>query len=224
MATRTMGRVTVTLPELDEPGLYLANVATLDNPRGIVQDFAYTDADLRSLELTDTQLITGRVSGVRSKRVELEALNLHGVEIVGCDLGSVRWSDSKLTRVVLKDCKLMGAALAGIALDDVLFESCRLDYATFEKVRATGPVAFSDCVLSEAAFTDCDVSGAVFSTCPLKGTEFGPGRYRDTDLRGNDLSDIRGAGNLARVRISHGQQAELAEALVHELGITIGDD
>ncbi|MEU3446967.1 pentapeptide repeat-containing protein [Streptomyces thermolilacinus] len=224
MATRTLGHVTVTLPELNEPGLYLANVATLDNPRGLVQDFTYTGTDLRSLELTDTQLITGRVSGVRSKRVDFDALNLHGVEIADSDLGSARWSSSKLTRVVLKNCRLMGATLVGLALDDVLFESCKLDYATFQKVRATGPVAFVDCVLSEASFTDCDLSGAVFSACPLKRTDFGPGRYRDTDLRGNDLSDIRGAGNLARVRIGHGQQAELAEALVRELAITIGDD
>ncbi|MFE1578506.1 pentapeptide repeat-containing protein [Streptomyces fradiae] len=224
MATRTLGHVTVTLPELDEPGLYLAGVASLDNPRGMVRDFMYGEADLRSLELTGTQLITGRVSGVRSQRVDFEAVNLHGVEIVGSSLGSVRWSDSRLTRVVLKDCRLMGAALAGITLDDVLFESCRLDYATLRQVRVTGPVAFVDCVLSEAVFTDCDVSGAVFSACPMKRTGFGAGRYQDTDLRGNDLSDIRGAGNLAKARIGHGQQAELAEALVRELGITVGDD
>ncbi|MCQ0024118.1 pentapeptide repeat-containing protein [Streptomyces somaliensis DSM 40738] len=113
MATRTFGHVTVTLPELDEPGLYLANVVTLGSPRGIVQDFAYSDADLRSLELADTRLITGRVSGVRSKRVEFEAVSLHGVEIVGSDLGSVRWSGGKLTRVVLRDCRLTGAAPPG---------------------------------------------------------------------------------------------------------------
>ncbi|URM90016.1 pentapeptide repeat-containing protein [Streptomyces sp. MRC013] len=113
MATRTFGHVTVTLPELDEPGLYLANVVTLDSPHGIVRDFAYSDADLRSLELADTRLITGRVSGVRSKRVAFEAVSLHGVEIVGSDLGSVRWSGGKLTRVVLRDCRLTGAAPPG---------------------------------------------------------------------------------------------------------------
>ncbi|MEU3630251.1 pentapeptide repeat-containing protein [Streptomyces fradiae] len=224
MATRTLGHVTVTLPELDEPGLYLAGVASLDSPRGMVRDFLYGEAELRSLELTDTQLITGRMYGVRSQRVDFEAVNLHGVEIVGSDLGSARWSDSKLTRVVLKDCRLMGAALVGITLDDVLFESCKLDYATFQKVRVTGPVAFVDCVLNDAVFTDCDVSGTVFSACPMKRTGFGAGRYQDTDLRGNDLSDILGAGNLAKARIGHGQQVELAEALVRELDITVGDD
>lgn len=177
-----------------------------------------------SLELTDTQLITGRISGVRSKRVEFEALNLHGVEITESDLGSARWSDSKLTRVVLRDCKLMGAALDGLVLDDVLFEKCKLDYATFDKVRATGPVAFTGCVLTEAVFTDCDLSDVVFSDCTLRLTEFSHGRYRDTDLRGNDLSTLRGVANLAKVRIDPGQQTDLVQALVSELDITIGDD
>ncbi|TBO57076.1 pentapeptide repeat-containing protein [Streptomyces kasugaensis] len=224
MATRTFGHITVTTPDLDEPGLYLSNVHTLDSPRGTVQDFAYEDADLRSLELSDTQLITGRINNVRSKRVQLEALNLHGVEVTGSDFGTARWSESKLTRVVLRDCKLMGATLDGLVLDDVLFEGCKLDFAAFEKVRATGPVAFSGCVLTEATFTDCDLTEVVFSECTLRLTEFGTGRYRDTDLRGNDLSVIRGLANLKKIRINPGQQAELAEALVAELDVAFGDD
>ncbi|MFJ8848710.1 pentapeptide repeat-containing protein [Streptomyces cyaneofuscatus] len=98
------------------------------------------------------------------------------------------------------------------------------DYASFEKVRAIGPVVFADCAFTEVTFTDCDLSGAVFSDYGLKLAEFGGGRYRETDFRGNDLSQIRGVANLANVRIDPGQQTDLAQALVNELGITIGDD
>ncbi|MFF3677602.1 hypothetical protein ACFYYS_26935 [Streptomyces sp. NPDC002120] len=35
---------------------------------------------------------------------------------------------------------------------------------------------------------------------------------------------LRGVANLAKVRIDPGQQSDLAEALVHELDIIIGDD
>ncbi|MCX4696378.1 pentapeptide repeat-containing protein [Streptomyces sp. NBC_01408] len=224
MPTRTFGHVSVTTPDLDEPGLYLSTVDTLDSPRGTVQDFAFGEADLRSLDLTDTQLITGRITGLRSKRVEFEGLNLHGVEITSSDLGAARWGDSKLTRVVLHDCKLMGSALDGLVLDDVLFEGCKFDYATFEKVRATGPVVFAGCTFTEASFNECDLSDVVFSDCTFRLTEFGTGRYRDTDLRSNDLSTIRGVANLSKVRIGHGQQSDLAEALVNELDMTLGDD
>ena len=224
MSTRTFGTATITVPDLDEPGLYLTNVSTLDNPRGAVQDFAFGDANLRSLELADTQLITGRIHGVRAQRVEFASLNLHGVEITGSDLGAARWSESTLTRVVIRDTKLLGATLAGLVLDDVLFENCKLDYATFTKVRATGPVAFAGCILTEATFTDCDLSNVVFSDCTLRLTEFGPGRYRGADLRGNDLSTLRGLAHLAKVRIDPGQQHDLAQALVSELDIAVGDD
>ncbi|MFE2167836.1 pentapeptide repeat-containing protein [Streptomyces sp. NPDC059447] len=224
MATRTFGRVTVNLPALDEPGLYLGNIDTLDSPRGAMQDFSYGDADLRALDLSDTQLVTGRITALRAKRTEFEGLNLHGVEITASDFGSARWSDSKLTRVHIRDTKLMGAALDGLVLDDVLFEGCKFDYATFEKVRATGPVAFIGCVLSEGTFTDCDLSDVVFNDCQFRLTEFGAGRYRDTDLRENDLSQLRGVTNLAKVRIDPAQQDQLAEALVNELDIAIGDD
>ncbi|MFP8903131.1 pentapeptide repeat-containing protein, partial [Streptomyces atacamensis] len=147
MSTRTFGTATITTPDLDEPGLYLTNVSTLDNPRGALQDFTFGDADLRSLGLTDTQLITGRIHSVRAQRVEFESLNLHSVEITGSDLGAARWNESKLTRVVIRDTKLLGAALDGLVLDDVLFENCKLDYTTFTKVRSTGPVAFAGCIL-----------------------------------------------------------------------------
>ncbi|MFE1788961.1 pentapeptide repeat-containing protein [Streptomyces sp. NPDC059525] len=209
---------------MDEPGLYLSRVDTLDSPRGAVQDFTYGDADLRSLYLSEAQLITGRITDVHAKRADFEALTLHGVEISGSDLGSARWSEGKLTRVHFRDSKLMGAALDGLVLDDVLFENCRFDYATFEKPRATGPVVFAGCTFAEATFTDCDLSGAVVSNCSLRLTEFGSGRYRDTDLRGNDLSTVRGVANLAKIRIDPGQQIQLAEAFVNELDITIGDD
>lgn len=224
MSTRTFGTATITLPDLDEPGLYLTGIDTLDNPRCAVQDFAFGDADLRSLDLSDTRLVTGRIHGVRAQHVGFENLNLHGVEITGSELHAVRWKESKLTRVVIRDTKLLGAALNGLVLDHVLFENCRLDYATFAKVRATGPVAFAGCVLTEATFTDCDLSDVVFSECGLRLTAFGPGRYRDTDLRGNDLSTVRGITHLTRVRIGPGQQHDLIQALVTELGITVGGD
>nr|WP_245240552.1 pentapeptide repeat-containing protein [Streptomyces spiramenti] len=151
-------------------------------------------------------------------------MNLHGIEITGSDLGAARWSESKLTRVTIRDTKLLGATFDSLVLDNVLFENCRLDYATFTNVRATGSVVFVGCILTEAAFADCDLSNVVFSDCTLRLTEFGPGRYRGADLRGNDLTSLRGLPHLAKVRIDVGQQHDLAQALVSELNIAVGDD
>ncbi|MEV7121800.1 pentapeptide repeat-containing protein [Kitasatospora griseola] len=219
----TFGRVTVTLPSLNEPGLYLSNVSTLDSARGIVQDFQYTDANLRDLDLTDTSLITGRVTGLRVDRLQLDKVRLDSVEFDTCDLATARITDAKLSRVAFRNCKIMGGQLTGVTLDNVLFENCKLDYSSFEQVRATGSLVFSKCVLNEATFTGSDLSRAVLDACSLRLAEFGRGKYQDLDLRGNDLSTVRGTANLGKVIIDRTQQSELAEALVSELDVTFAD-
>ncbi|WP_431772095.1 pentapeptide repeat-containing protein [Streptomyces cucumeris] len=224
MDSRTFGRVTLTLPCLDEPGRYLSNIPSLDSGRGIVQDFRYSDADLRSLNLMETQLISGKITGLRAARVHLNEVKLHSVEFDGCDLASATWRNSKLSRVVFRNCKIMGASLTGLTMDDVLVENCRLDYSTLEKLRATGPVVFSRCVFTEASLTDCDLTAAVLDDCTLRLTDFGKGRYGKLDLRGNDLSSVRGVAQLAKVIIDRSQEHDLLAALLAELEVTYGDD
>ncbi|MFI7104165.1 pentapeptide repeat-containing protein [Streptomyces sp. NPDC050161] len=223
MQTRTFGRLQLTLPALDEPGLYLSNVTSLESGRGHVQDFQYTDASLRALDLADTQLITGRITNLRASRVQLQSVNLHAVDFDSCDLGSVQWSESKLSRAVFRNCKIMGADLASLALDDVLFENCKLDYTAFSRIRATGPVVFTGCSLAEASFTGCDLSNTVIRECSLRETEFRSGRYHDLDLRDTDLSTVRGITHLKGITIGRAQQPQLTQALLTELAVTYGD-
>ncbi|MGW0884493.1 pentapeptide repeat-containing protein [Streptomyces sp. NPDC002671] len=224
MGTRTIRRTSVTLPSLDEPGLYLSSVTSLEGGRGQVAEFHYGDADLRALDLADTHLIDGRVTGLRTQRTRLDKLRVDSVEFTGCDLSSLHWSDSKVTRAVFRDCKLMGAMLEDVTLDDVLFENCKLDYSTLIRVRATGPVIFSQCSLREATFDGDDLSAAAFDECDLRLAEFDGGKYRGLDLRGNDLSQLRGLASLRQVIIDRAQTLQLAEALAAELDVTYGED
>ncbi|MEU2950911.1 pentapeptide repeat-containing protein [Streptomyces xanthochromogenes] len=221
---RTIRTATISLPDLDEPGLYLSRVDTLDNPRGMVQDFQYGDASLRALELSHTQLVTGRISGLTAARVLFDDVRASSVVFDTCDLSAVQWSDSKLSRVVFRNCKIMGASFDGIALDDVLFEGCKLDYTALSKVRATGAAAFTGCSLTEATFEDCDLSRVVLDDCTLRATQFGRGRYQGLDLRGNDLSNLLSAHHLSKVVIGRDQESELAAALLAELDVTFGDE
>ena len=224
MDSRRFGRTSLTLPSLDGPGSYLSNVTTLATGRGSVEDFQYTGERIRDLDLTGTRLITGRITDLQADRVLLKQTQLHSVEIRDCELGTLRCVESKLNRVHFRDCKLLGAAFEETTLDNVLFENCRLDYATFTKVRAIGPVVFSNCMLAEAEFTGSDLTETVLTGCTLRQAGFGPGVYRDSDLRGCDLSTVRGAGNLKRVIISPLQESELAQALISGLDLTVTDD
>ncbi len=224
MGTRTIRRTSVTLPLLDEPGLYLSNVTSLEGGRGRVAEFHYGDADLRALDLADTHLMDGRITGLRTQQVQLAKLRVDSVEFTACELSSLRWSDSKVTRTVFHDCKLMGAMLEDIILDNVLFENCKLDYSTLTRVRAPGPVIFSQCSLRETTLAATDLSGALFDDCDLRQAEFDGGKHRGLDLRGNDLSQLGGVASLKQVTIDRAQTLQLAQALAAELDVTYGED
>ncbi|MGI5341297.1 pentapeptide repeat-containing protein [Streptomyces sp. CA-181903] len=224
MEPRKVRRVSVSLPALDEPGLYLSNVQSLESGRGRVAEFQYADIDLRELDLADTHLLDGRIQRMRTQRAKLHEVRVDSVQFTDCDLSALKWSDSKLSRVTFSNCKLMGALLEEVTLDNVLFENCKFDYATLDRVRATGPVIFAKCTLRETTLRACDLTSVAFASCDLRLTEVEGGKYRDCDLRGNDLSTLRGAAALKKIIIDRAQVAQLAEALATELEITYGDD
>ncbi|MFI9237838.1 pentapeptide repeat-containing protein [Streptomyces sp. NPDC053079] len=224
MEPRKVRRVSVTLPALDEPGLYLSSIQSLESGRGRVAEFQYTDKDLRDMDLAGTHLLDGRIQRVRTQRARFHEVRADSVHFSDCDLSSLKWSDSRLSRVTFSNCKLMGALLEDVALDNVLFENCKFDYATLDRVRATGPVIFSKCTLREMSVRACDLGSVAFEACDLRLAEFEGGQYRDCDLRGNDLSALRGTAALKKVLIDRAQVAQLADALAAELEVTYGED
>ncbi|MFF3750963.1 pentapeptide repeat-containing protein [Streptomyces sp. NPDC002018] len=224
MDSRAIRRTSVTLPALDEPGRYLSHVTSLEGGRGRVADFHYADADLRQIDLADIHLLDGRVTGMKARRARFDKLRIDSVEFSHCELSSLRWTESKISRVAFTDCKFMGATVEDLTLDSVFFENCKFDYTTFERMRAAGPVIFSKCSLREAAFTSADLGGVLFDGCDLRLTEFDGGKYRGCDLRGNDLSRVRGISALKQIVVDRSQTLQLAEALADELDITFGED
>ncbi|MFE7525805.1 pentapeptide repeat-containing protein [Kitasatospora sp. NPDC057542] len=223
MPTRRYGRTTVTLPDLDDDP-YLGVINSPPRPGSTVTEFRYTDQDVRDLDLTGTDLRNGILHNVTAQRTTVENVRLSSVQITAGDLGSLQLSGSKASRTLFRDCRLMGAAVTGAVLDNVLFDNCRLDYATFDQVRASGPLVFDQCVLTEATFTGCDLTGVVMHDCVLHATGFGAGTYRDLDLSGSDLSTVRGVGNLRKAVISRAQQHQLTDALLVELNVTYSED
>ncbi|MEU0485612.1 pentapeptide repeat-containing protein [Streptosporangium sp. NPDC006013] len=218
MDTRTVRETSVTLPDLDDADL--GEVGSLEGEHGKLRDFHYANARLRELSLSGTQLMDGRVTSLTTQRARLEELRLHSVEFSGCDLSGLRWEDSKLSRVTFTDCKLLGAAWENVTLDDVVFERCKLDYAAVTRLRAIGPVIFTGCSLREARFVGSDLSDAAFGECDLHLTEFDGGTYRGCDLRGNDLSGLRGVSALKKIIIDRSQLQGLAQAFAAEQEIT----
>ncbi|WP_329066431.1 pentapeptide repeat-containing protein [Streptomyces sp. NBC_01429] len=196
----------------------------MESGRGRLAEFHYADADLRDLDLTDTHLVDGRITGLTAQRTRLEKLRVDSVEFADCDLTALRWTDSKVSRAVFRGCKLMGAMLEDVTLDNVLFENCKFDYSSLTRVRAAGPVIFSTCSLRETVFSAADLGAALIDGRDLRLTEFDGGKYRGLDLRGNDLSRIRGLGSLKQIVIDRAQTLQVAEALTAEPDVTFGED
>lgn len=222
METLTIRDTRVALPSVDDSELQ--SVSSIDTIGDPVSYFDYRDQSVRLLELLDGRLHDGRIEKVSTERTHIDGVRLSSVEISDCDLSSLVITDSKLSRVRFTDCRFLGARLSAVTLEEVVFDRCRLDYATFTQVIAKGSVVFIGCTLTEAEFDRCDLGRVAFSDCRLNATNFGPGTYRGVDLRENDLSSILGVVNLRQAVIADRQVIELANALVADLDLTFGED
>jgi uncharacterized protein YjbI with pentapeptide repeats len=191
---------------------------------GSVSRFELAGTRMRALDVTDMHLVDGRVRAVRAEAAVVKRLTAQSVEFANCELGNLRWTGGKLSRTRFDGCKLLAARFENVTLDHVVFSDCKLDYAVLSQVRATGPVLFVRCSLREAEFRGCDLARSLFDDCDLGLADFGPGGYRGCDLRGNDLSAIRGVHHLRRVVIDRAQLLQLAEALAADLEVSFGDD
>lgn len=219
----TLRTTTIDLPP--RPDEDREPVDALSSGIGIIEGFDYADAHVRALDLDDLKLLDGQVRGLRTESATWARLRIDSVEFTGCDLSSLRLSESKLTRVRFTNCKMLGAALEEVTAEHVVFDHCKLDYATLTGLRAKGPMIFTGTVLREAQFTRCDLGAALFDGCDLTLAEFDQGTYKGCDLRGNDLSTIRGVTNLRGVRIERPQTLHLAESLIADLALELdGDD
>jgi uncharacterized protein YjbI with pentapeptide repeats len=223
-----MPKVTVRGTSVELPGLpdeaEFARVEGLDAESGLLSHFELAGTRYRALELKGMRLLDGKVRSVYAETVRVRGLDARSVELVNCELGDMQWTGGRLSRTHFDGCKLLGARFENVILDHVIFSDCRLDYAAVDRVRAAGPVLFRRCSLREAEFRGCNLARSLFDDCDLGLTHFGPGGYREVDLRGNDLSGIRGVQHLGRVVIDRAQLLQLAEALATDLEVSFGDD
>ena len=210
------------LPNLDDADL--EDVDTLVNRLGVISGFRLADAELRSLEVTDQRLTTGHIDGLRVERAKLHELRMDSVDFTGCDLSGAAFTSGKWSRVRFANCKILSGQFNDLTFEDVIFDRCKLDYASFTGVTAKGPVIFRDCSLEEAEFSGCDLGKAAFDDCRLDLTSFERTTAKGLDLRGNDLSAIRGIASLKHATIEPSQTMQLGRALVGDLELSLPDD
>jgi uncharacterized protein YjbI with pentapeptide repeats len=92
-------------------------VSSLGTEGGLIRDFQFGDASLRTLELRNAHLLHGKIRALRAERAAITAGRIDSVEFTGCDLSSLRWAGGKISRVRFDTCRLLGARLEGLTLE-----------------------------------------------------------------------------------------------------------
>ena len=188
----------------------------------MVEDLRLAEADLSGAGLSaisllscrfsevfadDTDLTTARLVDCRLER--LSSTYLHSprstwrtVELTGSRIGAWELYDADIESLLIEDCRLGFANLAGTGMSDVLIRGTRIDELDLSGIEA-----------QRVRFEDCRVG-----TLRLRG-----GSLSDVDLRGLEMSVVDGVDSLAGTTISGEQLTELAPLMAAHLGLRVKD-
>lgn len=188
----------------------------------MVEDLRLAEADLSGAGLSAISLLSCRFSEVFADDTDLTAARLvdcrlerlsstylhsprstwRAVELTGSRIGAWEIYDADLESVLIEDCRLGFANLAGTTLRDILIRSTRIDELDLSGIEA-----------ERVRFEDCRAG-----TLRLRG-----GSLSDVDLRGLEMRVVSGVSSLAGATISGEQLTELAPLLAQHLGLRVED-
>ena len=124
------------------------------------------------------------------------------MELTGSRIGAWEFYDADVESVLIEDCRLGFANLAGTGLRDILIRGTRIDELDLSGIEA-----------QRVRFEECRVG-----TLRLRG-----GSLSDVDLRGLEMRVVGGVGSLGGATISGEQLTELARLLAEHLGLRVED-
>ena len=188
----------------------------------MVEDLRLAEADLSGAGLSAISLLSCRFSEVFANDTDLAAARLvdcrlerlsatylhsprstwRTVELTGSRIGAWELYDADIESLLIQDCRLGFANLAGTGLRDVLIRGTRIDELDLSGIEA-----------QRVRFEDCRVG-----TLRLRG-----GSLSDVDLRGLEMSVVDGVDSLAGTTISGEQLTELAPLMAVHLGLRVED-
>ena len=188
----------------------------------MVEDLRLAEADLSGADLSAVSLLNCRFSAIFADDTDLTAARLvdcrlerlhatylhsprstwRTVELTGSRIGTWEFYDADVESVLIEDCRLGFANLAGTAMRDVLIRGTRIDELDLSGIEA-----------ERVRFEDCRVG-----TLRLRG-----GSLSDVDLRGLEMRVVGGVGALGGATISGEQLIDLAPLMAAHLGLRVQD-
>jgi uncharacterized protein YjbI with pentapeptide repeats len=197
---------------------------------------ALEKADWTNVLLVDEQLSLEATSALtiedsRLERVDLGQSRLPGLtisdtELIGCNLANVRIRGGSMRRCIVRGCRLTGLSWTEGRFQDVHFEGCRVDLATFAATRFDR-VTFDDCVMTQCDLQGIGADSLRFLACAMADSDVTGARLRRTELRGCDLSQLRGLASLRGAGLEWTDLVGMAATFADALGVRVldaGDD
>jgi uncharacterized protein YjbI with pentapeptide repeats len=138
------------------------------------------------------------------------------------DWANRRVARASVLRTELHTVRLTGADLAESVFRDVRFAGCRLDLAAARLSRFER-VVFSDCRLEELDLYGSHLKDVVFERCVLREATISGVKAERVELRGCDLTGLRGADALRGMRMPWNDVLENAPLFASVAGIEIVD-
>jgi uncharacterized protein YjbI with pentapeptide repeats len=154
----------------------------------------------------------------RLEKVRITDSIMTRMEAAGLYAGEGVW-----LRAEVRDSRFTGADLGASFFEDCLFKGVKFDgigfrFAKFKRV------TFVECVLRKADFSSAQLTHVTFVDCNFEETNFDAAVCKLVDLRGENLSNIKGVLGLKGATISNEQLIQLAPLLAAELNFTIDDE
>jgi uncharacterized protein YjbI with pentapeptide repeats len=194
-----------TLPAQLEP-----RTLTSLEAQAVIEECRLEACTLSRTKATPVRFYGVHLVGVALDESELPNLTWQDVICERCNLSMVNWRGARLTRAVVRGCRVTGGKLSEGELDDVRFIDCQLDYASFADTRFR-QVVFESCQLRDANFRGADLAGTRFVECDVQRADFAGAKLRGADVSSSNANGITvGAGEVRGLVVSRQQAADLA--------------
>lgn len=156
-------------------------------------------------ECTQLKLARCRLAGAHPR------LSFRDVEAEHCDARNASLVDVVGTRLVLRDCQLLGLDVSGGLLRDALIIDCQLRMA-----RAFGAhferCWFQNCDLREAEFEEARFDRVAFRDCDLQGARLLRSGLASVDFRGSRVEGLAVSPDRLAGAVIAGEQADVFAA------------
>ncbi|WP_282851547.1 pentapeptide repeat-containing protein [Gulosibacter sediminis] len=212
----------IVAPMVDELRLpELADASALEIvAAGYYEARRYIDADLAGRELSS-------VSECEFLGLDVHAAQLRNVSIAETRLERVRAPELKAAGSDWRDVHIESSRLGAVDLAEADLRGVRITASkmSFVNLRAATPrdIRFENCVIDELDLTLARADRVAFHECTVRTLILDQARLQHFDLRGAELSRVRGLTSMRGTILTFHQAVDLTETFADHLGITLAD-